>query len=480
MSGGADAVLAERISSCLPAASFELETLCRLAGVLSSDEIPTAAVECRARPRLLLNPDFVAEYCRRDEHLFLLVMHELWHVILAHTRLYPRVTLAHNVAFDAIINAGLARQHAGPEYRGFFETLNPADEFPGLLLRPPVGWPRNPEYPQGVGPAGTKRMLERLYPVDNPDGAEMPMYQEILDLLEKRALRSEPLLLGLHDDPLGDGGDEGDEGGEGAEATEQQAMDDPLFGGVVRRIVARWPPPPIPLAGRDAGRDADNWVTALHSPAHETLPVFARVLRRTLGRRPGSLTRRTRDTVVTTGGLGVLPSGRDRLQPARRALGAPSTLWAQPVTVRARVPHRPATAHIYLDVSGSMQSLLPHLCGLVAPYAERGQARVFQFSTEVAALPTAKLRSGKLSTTFGTDLRCVLEHALANRQLRRCLILTDGYVGDAPPNLAAELRARRIAIHAVLPSESAYLADLRPIARSLTVLPPLAPDRRSR
>ena len=83
-------------------------------------------------------------------------MHELWHVILAHTRLYPRPTGAHNIAFDAVINAGLAREFPGPEYRGFFEAVNPAETFPGLLLRPPEGWPQRPLYPD-AGPLGRSR-----------------------------------------------------------------------------------------------------------------------------------------------------------------------------------------------------------------------------------------------------------------------------------------------------------------------------------
>ena len=141
--GSSDALVA-RLISCLPAATFEMETLCRLAGIKVSREIPSAAVECTFRPRLLLNPDFVEKYCARDEHLFLLVMHELWHIILAHTRLYPRGTMAHNIAFDAVINSGLIRQFNAPEFRGFFEAINKADEFPGCLLRPPEGWPANP------------------------------------------------------------------------------------------------------------------------------------------------------------------------------------------------------------------------------------------------------------------------------------------------------------------------------------------------
>ena len=135
--------LAERLARCLPGASFELETLVRLVGIEETEAIPTAAVTCRGRARLLINPRFVAEHCRRDEHLFLLVMHELWHVLLGHTTLYARPTPDHNIAFDAIINAGLTRQHPAPAYRGFFDVLNPPDVFPALLLRPPLGWPKH-------------------------------------------------------------------------------------------------------------------------------------------------------------------------------------------------------------------------------------------------------------------------------------------------------------------------------------------------
>src|SRR5262245_30539096 len=100
--------LSDRVARSIPGATFELEALVRLVGIEETSEVATAAVTCGARARLLLNPDFVATHCRRDEHLFLLVMHELWHVLLGHTTLYPRPTTAHNIAFDAIINAGLA------------------------------------------------------------------------------------------------------------------------------------------------------------------------------------------------------------------------------------------------------------------------------------------------------------------------------------------------------------------------------------
>ncbi len=176
-----DADLAERVARALPAAGYELEALCRIAGIGWSRSVRSASVTCGPRTRLLVNPDFVAEHCRLDEHLFLLVMHELWHVLLAHTKLYARPTREHNVAFDAIINAGLARQHSAPEYLEFFESLNRPDVFPELLLRPPVGWPAAPKYGV-VGPKGTSRILRALYPQRFCKAVE-PTYDEILDLL---------------------------------------------------------------------------------------------------------------------------------------------------------------------------------------------------------------------------------------------------------------------------------------------------------
>ena len=458
-------VLAERLVSCLPAATFEFETLCRLTDIVATREVPSAAVECVERPRLLINPDFVATYCTRDEHLFLMVMHELWHVLLAHTRLYPRTTPARNVAFDAVINAGLARELPGPEYRGFFEAINPADAFPGLLLRPPVGWPSAPVYPT-VGPAGTRALLQRLYPSD--PRTPLPLYSEILELLERGAPADgcwaiAPMLIGEH-------GEHGDD--------ETRLLDDDLFGEIVRKIVSAWPPPPVPLSGRDSGGAVHDWQSAFADPPPDARRAFARVLRQVLGPVRGLLDRRAR--VVDADGLtvGVVPSAGDRQHTARVRLGLAPTLWNErrPAPRRGAVPI--AQAHVYVDVSGSMQELLPHIASLLLPYVASRQAALFQFSTAVVPLPLAALRAGKLQTTGGTGIDCVLEHALADRRVGRALVLTDGYTGTPRDDLARRVRERGLRLAVVLPAESAWTKDLAGIATTLTTLPPLETARR--
>ena len=87
--------LERRLLSCFTAGDLALEAFIRIAGVELSDTIPTAAIECRDHPRLLLNTSFIAEHCDTDERLFMLVLHEIHHVLLGHTRLFPRPNVAH-------------------------------------------------------------------------------------------------------------------------------------------------------------------------------------------------------------------------------------------------------------------------------------------------------------------------------------------------------------------------------------------------
>lgn len=447
-----------RLLAAMPAASFEMETFARLAGVVMTSDVPTAAMECKHRPRLLMNPAFIAAYCKRDEHLFLLVMHELWHVLLAHTSLYPRVTQAQNIAFDAIINAGLLRRFNKPAYRGFFEAINPADKFPHCLLRPPVGWPDAPEYPN-VGPVGTARILRQLYPPSGIFRPVMPFYDEILDLIkedmrQKGQIVDMPVLLGDH---------------ESNDPYKSAFLKDTMKG-----IVKKWPMKMGEFGSMGTGEGMDDWQLDPYSSTQTVRRAFAYVLRQVLGSDLGEYRRKERLPLQSTTGNGVLPNARDRLFSARKQLGLPTTLWAQEGTIKARIPERKVRAHVYLDVSGSMSNVLPYLLNLLVPYVRHGLANVFQFSTEVELLAWQNLQKGLVRSTGGTQIHCVTSHLLEHQEtVRKALILTDGYTGKPYYQHVNQFKEKQMKIHVVLPHESAYDYDLQAIASSFTVLPPL-------
>lgn len=452
-------VMLSRLLASMPAATFEMETFARLAGVVASKEVPTAAMETKHRPRLLLNPEFVEKYCQRDEHLFLLVMHELWHVLLAHTSLYPRITTAQNIAFDAIINAGLMRRFRAPAYQGFFEQLNPPDKFPHMLLRPPEGWPDNPHYPVGIGPQGTERVLRQLYPAPGSRRQTMPFYDEILDLIkqdmeEKGLLTEMPVLLGDH---------------ESSDAYKSDFLKEAMG-----RVTKKWPMNVGEFGPPGQGGNLDNWQLDPLSATQSIRRRFADILKLALGYDLGAYRRRQRLPIPADTGNGVFPNPRDRLTVARKRLGFPGTLWLQNTTVKARVPERKVRAFVYLDVSGSMSDILPYLLNLLLPYVNRGLANVYQFSTEVEHLSLQDLQHGVVQSTGGTQIACVVQHMLEQDEpLRRVLILTDGYTGR--PHFAAvrKIREDGTKVYVVLPGESPYEDDLGAIATSFTVLPKL-------
>ena len=117
---------------------------------------------------------------------------------------------------------------------------------------------------------------------------------------------------------------------------------------------------------------------------------------------------------------------------------------------------------------GQLGNLLPHLFGLLIPYAVRGDAVIYQFSNKVENVPLDQLRKGQVRSTMGTDINCVVRHLLDTKPTaRRALVLTDGYTGKPHPEYVRELKARGIRLHVVMPAESANRADLQDIARSI-------------
>lgn len=483
--------LRTRLFNVVPAASYQMEKLLGLVDVTLSDEVPTAAVECTRTPRLLLNPDFVEQYCQRDGHLLMLVMHELQHVILGHTRLFTRLTPAHNLAFDAVINAMLSRQFPGEA--DFFRATNGWDEFPGRLLRPAPGWPDAPE-PLPRDSSKNERKVHRLLYGDH---GQQVTYHELFELLlgelkermeqtsgdrERDGLDSDTSGGGEQRgdaDPLGGAvllGDHGDPSGDGSH--DERAVRDATLRGVLRRIVEGWPPPDQRLSGRDQGRGAQGWMMPSDgSPA----AALRRALRRLLGR-AGVLAgaargRRQRTRVESEFGVAtVRPQARDRRAHAwTRLHGAPPVLWRGRAK-RDRLLQMPRpVAWVYLDVSGSMDAALPILTAALREPHRAGAIRLFVFSTVVDEARPGDLSKQNLANTFGTDIRCVINHLDSvdeRARPRRVLLLTDGYVGAVRKKTLERLRVSLYVGHYALYGASS-LNDLAKVARHVETLPAL-------
>ncbi len=466
------ASLAMRILDAVPAASHEMTALLGLLRIEESREVPTASVSCERQPVLRVNPDFVEEHCRTNEHLFLLVMHELHHVLLGHTRLFPRPTLLHNVAFDAIINALLCDRFPGEEYRSFFVGYYGDRKDALRLLAPPAGEPIEDE---------TLRALHVLLygPGENgdtgePDGAgsrgKRPVpggdttFTEVFERLTRHLLESGSFTVEI-DGLLGNHDAEGEDDWGTAGPLSRELVE------AIRAIVEKWPPPAGARKGRSLS-DILKTVDVRHAtPSERVLAAFRRVLQELPDEASsGSNVRRP----VPVPALVPVPVPGDRRAAVSRLSGVEPLLFSGQMVAPGKAGWR---ACLYLDVSGSMEIYLPYLYGALAPLSALLEPHVQLFSTGVVRVPVSALGRGVATTSGGTDGNAALADALARRK-GRVLLVTDGYVGALDRTLVRRLRARRVEV-LVLLTPGGWRPDLAPVATRFRELPVLAPERRT-
>jgi hypothetical protein len=408
--------LRERVWNAFPVTQPAFAKLLALLEIEASRAVPTAAVSLGVRSRLKINPDFAAAHCAEDPALVMLVLHELFHVVLGHTRLYERATPGLNFAFDAVINAQLCLLFPGPESTRLFRELYAARESPWCLLRPPEGWRTAAErwLPGAVG-----AIHRRLYT------DETLSYEDLFRLLAEAGEQgSEPTpdmgaLLGSH--------------GEGS----SEVLDPDLLA-EIREIIADWPMVEL-RSGRDQGGTERDFRLE-HRQRKRTAAGILRQALRNLGDRNGDGSGRPR--LVASSAAGIFPHqvGGDRRATVLAACGT------EPLLYSGELPHRAfrrgERVHVYLDVSGSMSAAIAPLYAALTQLTTYLTPALHLFSTTVKDITHVELRRGKGATTGGTDISVVTTHMLKN-DVRRALVVTDGWVGQVPTEHARELSRRK-------------------------------------
>ncbi len=404
--------LMARILDCVPPGTYGLQALFRLVDITESTDVPTAAVEGGPVPRMLINPQFAREHAYTPERLLMLVMHELHHVVLGHTRLLPVTTSFDNLVFDAVVNAMLCRLFPDPRGIELLTSFYRGDRVPEALLRPAAGWrpEEEPSASRALVAMGYRRLADVHRALYSRDGVS---YEELRDALREVCpeVRAEAIpLLGGHE---AGGLHEGD--------LEHRS---PVLLDVVRKIVEQWPQPPSPIKGRSFSYA----LRAVRVPPRRVPGNRDRL--RSLLRWAGGMSSRgstgLRRAPVEDAELGPLPS-RARRDVVLGLLGSPLLLHEQEVEVPART-RAGERVHVYLDVSGSVAPLVGVLAAAVRDCSELVHPVIHAFSTVVAEASMADLAAGRFATTGGTSIECVAAHARANH-IRRAVIVTDGYVG---------------------------------------------------
>lgn len=427
----ASTALAERIWNAFPVTQPSFAKLLGLLDIEASTAVPTAAVTLALRSRLLLNPEFVARNCPTDAALVMLVLHELFHVALGHTRLFPRITPAQNIAFDAVINAQLCLLFPEPHWTRLFRECYRADELPSAFLRPPEGWRS-----EGVAwlPGAVGGLHRRLY--SDASASYEDLFRAIAESLEP--------VLPTSRENCEPGGDSMDGSGTrllGGHGAPPDAAADPALLEEIRRVIAEWPMVEV-RSGRDQGGPRAARSVEAMDPPRAAAALLRRALWRLADLGVGSSGRPRAAHRLSAAGLPYQVRG-DRAAGVRRALGQVPLLHHGQVELRSL--ERGERVHVYLDVSGSMDRLVGPLYAALNSLATLVAPQVHLFSTEVRDVGHAQLRRGLAFTTGGTDISIVTRHLLKER-IARALVITDGWVGEVPPEHARELARRKVRI----------------------------------
>ena len=392
---------------------FAVRAVLKVLQVEFTETVPTLAVTCETRPRLLVNLAFLKKHCRTDQHVKAVICHEFLHVLLRHTERFAGFSPAEHVAFDAVINAIIHRE-LGDDYSEFMKRYYAKEKGVCRLLRPPTFTEQRSRY-------RTRSPLvsawHSLY-----DG--LLIADDIADLAKdfqdaKTVPSKGTVLIGGHDHT--------EFGGELPEVL-QEALDQALKS---MNGCGIWRSPKERGVGANAYRAAIPGVSeGVQRWRRETLEV----LRRHLVPDPKAVRRDTRPLHFT---VPVLSPGDRRA--TLRSLWSPllpEALWSTEQRLRS------GTAQVYLDVSGSMNAEMPLIIGLLARLGSFIHKPLWAFSNVVAK---AEIVNGRLlaDTTGGTSMACVLEH-IAETRPAAAVVVTDGYIETLSPGLIAGVRGTRL------------------------------------
>ena len=396
---------------------FAVRAVLKVLQVEFTETVPTLAVTCETRPRLLVNLRFLKKHCRTDQHVKAVICHEFLHVLLRHTERFAGFSPAEHVAFDAVINAIIHRE-LGDDYSEFMKRYYAKEKGVCRLLRPPTFTEQRSHYNYAVR---TRSPLvsawHSLY-----DGRLIA--DDIADLAKdfqdaKTVPSKGTVLIGGHDHT--------EFVGELPEVL-QEALDQALKS---MNGCGIWRSPKERGVGANAYRAAIPGVSeGVQRWRRETLEV----LRRHLVPDPKAVRRDTRPLHFT---VPVLSPGDRRA--TLRALWSPllpEALWSTEQRLRS------GTAQVYLDVSGSMNAEMPLIIGLLARLGSFIHKPLWAFSNVVAK---AEIVNGRLlaDTTGGTSMACVLEH-IAETRPTAAVVVTDGYIETLSPGLLAGVRGTRL------------------------------------
>lgn len=403
-----------RLLNILPTNFLHINEFLNIVKIEIDDKkIESACISCDSYPTLTFNSKFVATYCKSDEHLFMLLMHEMYHIILGHTKLFKLVTVFDNIAFDAVINSILCKEFPDKAYSSFFENINPSDSFPGCILRTKAE----------NTPLESLPILDELY--NKTTGTYYEVYQFILSHLQDC---KNPFLLGNHNNNVN--------------------TNNPILDKLFKKVTKDWPQV-IKINCIDKGSFESEEVTKLNK--FKSNKIFLSLVKKALtnsDKQKVGLNPRFEKT--QTQEYSFMMNYKDRTYFAKDMLLSDYLMFNNTSSQLTLTKDNYQQTLLYFDVSGSMDSELPKYLPLLISVMKRKLVKAFAFSTSVNEIKIDDIKKGQYISTGGTDVNSIFKHffSLKNyKKYKKIAIFTDGFVGELSSSFLDKIKEIKLKVY---------------------------------
>lgn len=348
--------------------------------VAETDRVETLAIS--KAQTLYYNKKFIENNLKSEEHLFTVLMHEIFHPLFGHFNIEKDDTS--NIAQDAFINASLFHLfRIETDSCSLMQSLYNKNNFEGLLR--PFSNLSSTKY---------NAIYNLLYSSYNKVSSS-----EVMEILEQTIQKQKiKILLGNHGESLPDDGD-----GEDAGTINEK---------VAQEILSK--------VGDSPGHNT-SMLDALKEVLNIHITLKTDILRKFAVKRTfDAFLEKNEVKRITRSPFPISPNRTDILM----LMFGYDVIFYNNI-ISDLMENQSGKINVYLDVSGSVEPEINLILGLMRNIKNKIN-KIYLFSNKCVEAKIEDVCAGSIITTYGTSFDCVAESIIENN-IEKALIFTDGY-----------------------------------------------------
>jgi hypothetical protein len=410
------------VINAMGANALAMSSFVRVADIQFDTSVPTAAISLDGLPVIHVNPDFVEKYATTPEHRFVLIYHELLHMILGHG--VKIKDMSDNVIADALINSIICCQYPQARYTRFFTNFYDAKKFPDNILRPYSKFDKFTH----------RQKYRKLYSFSGMSWQDLRRWYDENTKEAGKPLET-PTLLGTHGKaktegsgevllPIADGIRKSIENAIREEVEKEQNR--------IRQKYYRRSNPDFNKMEKELqecteqGFSNSVFLRAI-TRMTESVRKKSAIEKVLLAQSKQSLSSRVETAIrgmfPKIPLMTPIPNFRDRYAIAAQQAGVYRPFYKNPL-----LPRDYGACSIYVDVSESMGNYMRLVYKVAVDCKDYLDDKIFLFSNVIEPITKNELLKGVVKSTGGTDFNIIISHMEKNK-IKKAVLFTDGWAG---------------------------------------------------